>query len=147
VNAPRAPSPVRRLGDCAVKGALLLVGLAAWATLARLAFLQPDPRGFGTHEQLGFAPCGFASRFGLACPGCGLTTSVASFLRGEVRASFRAHPMGPWVAVALAVFGARALSAVRTSRPVLAVLDSPLLRRLMVIAASVGLVNWLVRLA
>jgi hypothetical protein len=44
----------------------LLVGLGAFllAMLAAAAWLQPDPRGFGTHQQLGLPPCTFQALFG-----------------------------------------------------------------------------------
>lgn len=44
--------------------------------------LQPDPRGYGTHEQLGLTPCYFHELTGLACPMCGSTTAWALVSRG-----------------------------------------------------------------
>lgn len=54
---------------------LCVLGIAAW--------LRPDPRGHGTHEQLGLAPCGLliASRY--PCPTCGMTTAFAHTVRGQ----------------------------------------------------------------
>lgn len=62
--------------------------------LATAAWLDPDPRGFGTHVQLGLPPCGFRWLTGLACPGCGLTTAFAHAIRGEWMLSFSANPLG-----------------------------------------------------
>ncbi|WP_417851554.1 DUF2752 domain-containing protein [Thalassoglobus sp.] len=45
--------------------------------------VDPDPRGFGTHQQFGFPPCSFRVFIGVPCPSCGGTTSVAYFVRGQ----------------------------------------------------------------
>ena len=68
-------------------GLILLIGV----------ILSPRPGGYGTHEQLGLAACGIMERYHLPCPACGLTTSVSSMARGQVRLAFRAHPFGPFL--------------------------------------------------
>lgn len=45
--------------------------------------LSPDPRGLGTHEQLGLPPCGLQSLFGTPCPSCGMTTAWTLFSHGQ----------------------------------------------------------------
>jgi hypothetical protein len=40
-------------------------------------------------------PCTFHAVTGQPCPGCGLTRSVMSLLRGHVGESFLYHPFGP----------------------------------------------------
>ena len=70
----------------------------AWGALAVLVLarvLEPDPRGFGTHTQLGLPPCAFAQLTGLGCPSCGLTTSFAHMARGQLTLALRAHGLGP----------------------------------------------------
>lgn len=67
-------------------GALGVLGVAAW--------VSPDVRGVGTHEQLGLAPCGMVVVFGLPCPTCGFTTSFALFARGQWWASAWNQPAG-----------------------------------------------------
>lgn len=52
-------------------------------------YLKPSPRGFGTHEQLGLAPCSFDYLTGLPCPSCGMTTSFSHFVRGQWLQSVR----------------------------------------------------------
>jgi len=54
---------------------LLLLLVAVW--------LQPDPRGFGTHRQLGLPPCTFKLFLNIPCPSCGGTTAFALFVRGR----------------------------------------------------------------
>lgn len=109
-------SPVARLGGLgrgiagAVAGAgLAVLGVAAW--------VSPDGRGVGTHEQLGLAPCGMVLVFGLPCPTCGFTTSFALFVRGQWWASAWNQPAGfvlalltamaVWAGAYAAVTGAR----------------------------------------
>lgn len=75
-------------------GALLIfVALALW--------IHPDPRGFGTHEQLGLPACRMIDWTGIPCPGCGVTTSVALFAHGHFREAFHNQPLGFLVGFAI----------------------------------------------
>jgi hypothetical protein len=67
-------------------------GLAGLLGLSRT--LDPDPRGYGTHIQLGLRPCAFAALTGRLCPTCGMTTAYAWFVRGRIDRSWRANPAG-----------------------------------------------------
>lgn len=62
---------------------LSLGSLALLAGFCIAAWIQPDPRGFGTHRQLGLPPCSFQDLTGFACPSCGMTTSFSHFVRGS----------------------------------------------------------------
>jgi hypothetical protein len=73
---------------------LLLLGVVLAILLEMATFLQPDPRHFGTHEQLGLPPCTFQFLFGIPCPTCGMTTSWALLVRGDILASFRVNAGG-----------------------------------------------------
>ena len=80
--------------------ALLAPVLAAAAAVLVLGILiDPDPRGFGTHEKLGMAPCHFLAWTGFPCPGCGVTTSVSLAAHGRFAESFANQPFGALVAV------------------------------------------------
>ena len=57
-------------------------------------FLEPDPRGYGTHERFGFSPCLPMERWNIPCPGCGVTTSVTHALHGELWQSLLVQPFG-----------------------------------------------------
>jgi len=46
--------------------------------------LQPDSRGYGTHQQTGLPPCTVYVLFGCRCPPCGGTTAWANLVRGRV---------------------------------------------------------------
>jgi len=60
--------------------------------------LKPDPRGFGTHQQLGLPPCAFRFFVNRPCPGCGMTTCFAHFVRGQFAAAVQANPAGTLLA-------------------------------------------------
>jgi hypothetical protein len=70
------------------------IALGCLSLLVVAAFLPPSPDGLGTHTQLGLQQCGFLQRTGLPCPSCGMTTSFAWFVRGNILASFYVQPMG-----------------------------------------------------
>lgn len=84
---------------------LVLCGAAVLLLLLLAASLRPNPRGFGTHEQLGLAPCTFQTLFGLRCPSCGMTTAWAHVARGRfaqaVRCSFTGTVLA-WTALCVA---------------------------------------------
>jgi hypothetical protein len=108
MNAESVPlifSPPVRRQTLAWSGRLLAVAisLACLAVLVTAALLTPNPNGFGTHEQMGFAACSWLNIFGIPCPFCGMTTSFAWFVRGNIAASLWVQPMGTllaWIAVA-----------------------------------------------
>jgi hypothetical protein len=47
----------------------LVLGIARW--------LQPDPSGMGTHQQLGLGGCAMLTGTGVPCPMCGMTTTFS----------------------------------------------------------------------
>ena len=84
------PEPSRRL----LTGQLLWFGL--WLAITALGlWLHPNPSGHGTHTQLGLPPCPSVLVMGRPCPGCGLTTSWANVLHGNLGAAWSANPFGP----------------------------------------------------
>ncbi|MBN2210670.1 MAG: DUF2752 domain-containing protein [Sedimentisphaerales bacterium] len=85
------PSGQARLGIRLAAGAGAMV---IWSVMVLASFLQPDPRGLGTHEQLGFPECGFYERTGWPCPTCGMTTSFSYVSRGQIVKAFIVQPAG-----------------------------------------------------
>ena len=77
----------------------LTTSLSCLAVLPVAAKLQPSPNGLGSHRQLGLQECQFESRTGIPCPTCGMTTSFAHFVRGQILASFWVQPMGTILAL------------------------------------------------
>ena len=68
----------------------------------------------GTHQQLGLPPCNFKFLTGKPCPSCGMTTSFALLVRGDLWSSARANVVGTLLAlVCLAVIPWGVLCAVR----------------------------------
>lgn len=70
------------------------VGAVCAAVLTLAVWLEPDRRGYGTHEQLCLPPCAFRAHFGIPCPSCGLTTSLALTARLRVVQAAYVHPLG-----------------------------------------------------
>jgi hypothetical protein len=83
----------------------LLAGLGVFLLSGFLlaAYLKPSPAGFGTHQSLGLPPCSFIIMFGKPCPSCGMTTSFAHFVRGQLPSSLRANAAGTILAVSCVV--------------------------------------------
>jgi hypothetical protein len=90
-----------------VRGTLLGIALG-WAVVFGIAiWLDPydvygRARQMETHRQLGLPPCTFYTiTGGWPCPSCGMTTSFALLMRGDVWNSLRANAVG----TLLALFG------------------------------------------
>jgi Protein of unknown function (DUF2752) len=73
---------------------MAFIGLAALMLVATARSLTPDPRGYGTHEQLGLGACSFTRLTGWRCPTCGMTTAWARATRGDLRAALAASGGG-----------------------------------------------------
>ena len=77
-----------------LRGILVVAG-AILATLLYTAFtLDPSPRGYGTHRQLGLPPCTLVQTMGLRCPSCGMTTSWACLTKGQILPAFAMNAGG-----------------------------------------------------
>src|SRR5688572_5521846 len=85
-----------------------LVAIAAGLALLFAVAARLDPYGpggtpltIGAHQQLGLPPCNFLRLTGLPCPSCGMTTSFALLVRGDLAASLRANAVGTLLALFL----------------------------------------------
>jgi hypothetical protein len=83
----------------------VFVGAGLLALLLVASRLRPDPRGWGTHEQLGLPPCTFSQLAGVRCPACGMTTSWSLVVHGRLTEALDNHVTGTALA-ALAMLGA-----------------------------------------
>jgi hypothetical protein len=77
-------------------GLMVVFGIAAW--------LNPyDEAGRAlrseTHLQLGLPPCTFRVVTGVPCPSCGMTTSFALLMHGDLANSLRANAVGTLMAL------------------------------------------------
>ena len=95
--APLAPGDWLSRWPAAVLFVLSLtwLGVAAW--------LAPDLRGHGTHEQLGLPPCGFMLTTRLPCATCGMTTAFALAAHGHLIDAFLVQPAGALLALVVAI--------------------------------------------
>jgi hypothetical protein len=122
----------------------LAIGLLGLLVLARR--LEPDPRGYGTHTQLGLGPCAFAGLTGHPCPACGMTTSWAHFTRGDLARSWRANPVGCLTAPLVPSVAAWLVLCSWYKRPVaFRSIDRPLMGLLVAIVFAC-LVFWFIRI-
>ncbi len=102
LNPPPAPPPDavesvrawRSKPDGVEKLFFVLIGLGAVVALVLAFQLEPDDRGYGTHEQLGLSPCGMMEHVGIPCPSCGMTTSWSLAAHGRILASVANQPFG-----------------------------------------------------
>ena len=104
--APTSPTPAAPLAVPVRRTAehYVILGLVTLAFLLELVFalyVEPDPRGYGTHQKLGLPPCLPMELWHVPCPGCGVTTSVALASHGRLLASFLNQPLGFVLACAL----------------------------------------------
>jgi len=87
-----------------VRGGLVVVATLWVAIFAVAAWLKPydavgQPLRMETHRQLGLPPCNFYEWTGKPCPSCGMTTSFALLVRGDVWNSLKANAVGTLLAL------------------------------------------------
>lgn len=79
--------------------AMLVAALLCAVPLGVAGRLKPHRDGLGTHQQLGLPPCTIRVMWGIRCPSCGMTTSWAYFVRGQVWMSLRSNVAGTLLAI------------------------------------------------
>ena len=75
-----------------VTAVVIAIGCAVILFVAM--YLTPDPRGFGTHEQLGLPPCISTKFLHVPCPVCGMTTAFSLMAHVRPIDAFRTQPAG-----------------------------------------------------
>jgi hypothetical protein len=102
------PVPVIPLLRGWVRGLLVALALFLVGIFAIALWLNPYRGGTvwtdGTHQQLGLPPCRFKELTGRPCPSCGMTTSFALLVRGDVWHSLQANAVGTLLAAVCLVF-------------------------------------------
>jgi hypothetical protein len=88
---------------------LVVLALLAIGVFVIAAYLKPyaadgTPLTQETHRQLGLPPCTFKFVTGMPCPSCGMTTSFALLIRGDVLNSLRANAAGTLLGVLVLAF-------------------------------------------
>ena len=140
---PNDDEPLSRSGQktlTATAGALSIGFLLA-------TYLTPDPRGLGTHEQLGLPPCTFKTWTGIPCPSCGCTTCFALFVRGRWSEAAQLHPVCFVLAVVCAILIPWCGISRRCKRYWLVKQPSKALRTLVWSISLLALLQWLYRIA
>lgn len=97
----RRPAATRTVRALLVAMALALAGVFAVAAYLNPYQADGTPKRMATHTQVGLPACNFVTLTdGRPCPSCGMTTSFALLVRGDVGASLKAN----WVGTLLALF-------------------------------------------
>lgn len=129
------------------RAGLFCLGLFLFALLLTAAWLKPDPAGLGTHTQLGLPGCTMYTVIGIRCPGCGMTTSWAHTMNGNLSSAISANvggvilcfltilafPCFLWMAIHGKSLSGRWPVSVATT--------------VLVIAVAISVVEWMFRLA
>jgi hypothetical protein len=123
-------------------GGGLLVGL-----LVTAALLEPSAAGMGTHRQLGLPPCTMVVLVGIRCPACGMTTSWARMVRGNVVGSARANSGGAMLALAALAGGPWLLASGLAGRWVWGLPRENIVLGIGLAIVAVTLVDWCLRLS
>ncbi|MBX7169090.1 MAG: DUF2752 domain-containing protein [Pirellulales bacterium] len=124
-----------------------LAGLGLLALLCVAAWLTPNARGLGTHQQLGLPPCTFLTLFGQRCPACGMTTAWAHAVRGQFAAAAAANLGGTLLAVAAALGAPWLLAVALRGRWLLGVPREEVLAVGAGVFVALTLLDWAVRCA
>lgn len=137
---------------------ILLFGFSCLllSLLGIAATLQPSPDGFGTHRQIqiplltpdgeGLPACSFMQTYGKPCPSCGMTTSWAWLMKGNLWASSQANFAGLVLGICALLSAPWLLASAIAGRfwP-----GAPNEKVVLVVGVSVmllTLINWIVRL-
>ncbi len=80
--------------------------------------VEPDGRGFGSHEQLGLEPCGYLKSHGHPCPTCGMTTSFAHTVRLQIPSALAANPAGTLLCLLCLVLPGILVHSMLTGEPI-----------------------------
>jgi hypothetical protein len=141
------PHPVDRQHlEWPVRFLLLILGAGLVGVLGLARWLEPDPRGYGTHTQLGLGPCAFAVLTGRLCPSCGMTTSFAWFARGDFGQSWQTNPAGCLIALLTIPVACWLILCSWFKKPVgFRSIDKPLMALLVSIVAA-SLAFWFIRI-
>ena len=93
-------------------------------------------------------PCLFAMVTHGPCPGCGSTRAVFALMRGDLHGVFRMNPVGPVVAVILAVFASLSIHSMLVTGDLKRFNASPVTKRLNQLVLGLAVVSfmmWIVR--
>ena len=89
-----------------VRGMLVGIALGLTVLFCVAAYLNPyrtdgTARRMETHRELGLPECTFKKMTGIPCPSCGMTTSFALTIRGDLFHAVQANSVGVLLALTL----------------------------------------------
>jgi len=123
------------------------IGLLLLVLLIVAAWLKPNPAGLGTHTQLGLPGCTMYTLLGIRCPGCGMTTSWAYTLKGDLSSALHANVGGVLLCfLAVATFPSLMWISIR-GRPFTKRWFTQVAITVLLIAIFISILEWLIRLA
>ena len=126
---------------------LFVLGMILFGMLAAAAWLKPNPAGMGTHTQLGLPGCTMYTIVGIRCPGCGMTTSWAHTMNGDLTSALRANVGGVLLCfLAAAVFPCLMWMAIQ-GRAIQGRWFSSVAIGVLMIAIGISIIEWVIRLA
>lgn len=125
----------------------LVSGLGLLSLLATARYLTPSPAGLGTHQQLGLPPCTTMVIWNVPCPTCGMTTSWAWVMRGNLMQASRANLGGTMLAIIAIGFLPAACYFFISGRATSGHWFSLMLAVSLVTACCITLIQWAIRLA
>jgi hypothetical protein len=131
-----------------VRGTLVLIAAGLATVFAVAWWLDPYKDGrvwrMETHTQLGLPPCTFKQLTGLPCPSCGMTTSFALLVRGDVWHSLQANSVGTVLAVFCLALIPWSLACAIRGRPWFVISLERALTHLVIAFLILMMVRWLV---
>jgi hypothetical protein len=134
-----------------VRGLLLFITTGISAVFVIAVLLNPynedgTARRMATHTTppLNLQQCTFYQMTKLPCPSCGMTTSFALFIRGDILNSLRANCVGTLLAAFCLALVPWSLASVWLRRPLFVVAIEPVLIRLLVAFLVLLLLRWAV---
>ncbi|MEQ8764130.1 MAG: DUF2752 domain-containing protein [Planctomycetota bacterium] len=122
----------------------VLIGTAS--VIAASSWLYPDPRGYGTHQQLLLPPCDFLEETGYPCGSCGLTTSFSHMAHGEVFQAVVVQPFGALMFLGLLANAGWLLYCRATGRSYLTWLERRW-KPIFIVGVVAGLAGWAYKVA
>jgi Protein of unknown function (DUF2752) len=132
-----------------VRGTLVGIALGLILVFTTAAFLNPytedgQARLMGTHQLMGLPPCTFYQLSGLPCPSCGMTTSFALLVRGDIMNSLRANAVGTMLAVLCLAIVPWSLASALLKRPLFIVSIERAMLKIVIGFLGLMLLRWFI---